>query len=451
MSTKPRAWVRESYHNTRPDGTKKPRKDWRWEVVYVDPKTGKRRTKGGFTSKPKAQDWVDEFKAEVRSKYDWIDTSKATPTFREVAKQWLGSQHFDRAHTENHYRRIIEGSSDLMETFGDVMVGEITTEDVKKYVKTAGSRLAAQTVRHRFYVLRFVLDEAVEEKMIRANPVRAIHKLRLPTQPRVQDHERRQKQAGKRLTPEQVDQLVAALPEPYDMFIRLLAYSGMRPEEACGLTMADVTVLKPMLATVHVHQVVVEVNGEVIREEVTKTPESNRIIPLEPETSAALIAYMAGHRKRAAKWFTNHPEHAHPGEALPLFVGSVVGGAHGRSVLDRLDYSKPMRYGSFYKKHWQKARKSAGIPEGVRVYDLRHTFASMLMDQAREPGGLTPKEVQTLMGHKDGAMLMKRYWHTAEQDAEVLAAHSAAIASAFSRKAAPANVTSISTKRVTAG
>ncbi|WGY04003.1 tyrosine-type recombinase/integrase [Nocardioides sp. QY071] len=416
-------------------------------MVYEDPKTRRRRTKGGFKSRTTADEWADDFKADVRHRPDWIDTSKATPTFRDVARQWLGSQHFDRAHTANHYRRIIEGSSDLMETFGDVLVGEITTEDVKRYVKTASSRLAAQTVRHRFYVLRFVLDEAVEESMIRVNPARAIRRLRLPNQPKVEDHERRQKQSGRRLTAEQIDSLVAALPEPHDMFIRLLAYSGMRPEEACGLTVEDVTVLSPELAVLHVHQVVVEVNGEVIREEVTKTPESNRVIPLDPETSALLVDYIAAHRKRAAKWFTNHPEHDHPGDALPLFVGSVVGGAHDRSALDRLDYSKPLRYGAFYKRHWHKARKAAGIPDGVRVYDLRHTFASMLMDKASEPGGLTPKEVQTIMGHKDGTMLMKRYWHTRDQDAEVLKAQAAAVAAAFQRRAAPDNVTRLDTKR----
>lgn len=446
MSTKPRAWVRESHKNMR-DGKRRPKAELRWEVVYVDPNTAKRRTKGGFRSKATAQEWAEELKADLRHRPDWIDPSKATPTFREVARQWLAGQYFDRAHTANHYRRIIEGNSDLMETFGDVLVGRITTEDVRLYVNQAASRLAAQTVRHRFYVLRYVLDYAVEKKIIRVNPVRAIHKLRLPAQPKVEDHERKQKQRGRRLTPEQIDRLVDVLPHPHDMFIRLLAYTGMRPEEACGLTLGDVDVLGPDLATVHVHQVVVEVNGEVIREEVTKTPESNRVIPLDPATSAALIEYVTDHRRRAAKWFTDHPEDEHPGDDLPLFVGSVVGGAHDRSVLDRLDYSKPLRYGAFYKRHWHKARKAAGIPEGVRVYDLRHTFASMLMDKASEPGGLTPKEVQTIMGHKDGTMLMKRYWHTREQDAEVLKAQAAAMASALRREDAATNVTPLSERR----
>lgn len=102
-----------------------------------------------------------------------------------------------------------------------------------------------------------------------------------------------------------------------------------------------------------------------------------------------------------------------------------------------------MRYGQFYKRHWHKARKAAGIPERVRVYDLRHTHASLLMDA----GGLTFKEIRPRLGHKDVAMLMKRYWHIREQDADARRAAGAAVAAAFTRKSKPGNVTRIDSKR----
>ena len=70
-----------------------------------------------------------------------------------------------------------------------------------------------------------------------------------------------------------------------------------------------------------------------------------------------------------------------------------------------------MRDGQFYKPHWPKARKAAGPGHAVRVYDLRQSFESIIMDMAKEPGGLTPKEAQVLLGHKDWTMLMKTNWH----------------------------------------
>jgi hypothetical protein len=67
------------------------------------------------------------------------------------------------------------------------------------------------------------------------------------------------------------------------------------------------------------------------REEATKTAHSSRDIDLESRTIADLVAYVEQHRKRAATWFAEHPEHIHPGDDLPLFVGSAVGGAHDRA------------------------------------------------------------------------------------------------------------------------
>lgn len=439
---KPRAWVRISHRTKDLHPSKQ-----KWEVLWTDPgQDFKKRTKGGFSTKRSAQEWAEQFLSDTRIG-EWSDPSKVTPTFAAVAQQWIDERTFERALTEYGYRKLIDGNNELTRTFNDVEVSDITPAMVRQYVSRAAGKLSGQSVRKQFYILRWVLDQAVQDQFIRVNPARAIHRLNLPKQ--TTDDRRRSKSiANRRLSPEQIDALVAALPEPYDVFIRLLAYTGLRPEEAVGLTLADVDVDDPNLATVHVHAVVVSANGVLIREEVTKTPESNRVIPIrELDSSRMLTAYVAAHRKRAAKWFSEHPEHEHPGEALPLFVGSVVGGSHDRSVIDRLDYSKPMRYGQFYKRHWPKARKEAGLPETVRVYDLRHTFASIIMDMAKEPGGLTPKEAQVLLGHKDWTMLMKTYWHAQDMDDDKLKATGDAIAAAFQRTRKPTNVTKLHSKR----
>jgi integrase len=257
--------------------------------------------------------------------------------------------------------------------------------------------------------------------MLLVNPARRVNVRRLPKPASVAEHERKRI----RISPQQVDQLVAVLPEPYDMFVLLVAATGMRPEEACGLTLGDVDTINH---AVMIRGVVVEVGGRAVREEATKTNNSRRTIDLDPYAGAALAQYVASHRARATKWFTAHPEHTHPGEELPLFVGTLTGRANDTPPLGRLDYSKPMRYGAFYKRYWRKTCRAIGLPDSVRFYDLRHFHASTLLDG----GGLTIKEVQERLGHASAMMTLDRYWHS-DTDDEARQRRRAAVAEAMGR------------------
>lgn len=93
----------------------------------------------------------------------------------------------------------------------------------------------------------------------------------------------------------------------------------------------------------------------------------------------------------------------------------AVGGRTSLPDLDRLDYSKPMRYSAFNKRHWRAAVVAAGLPP-VRFYDLRHAHASLLVDRLGQPGALTLKEVQERLGHSSAVMTLDRYAHAGQQD-----------------------------------
>ena len=56
-------------------------------------------------------------------------------------------------------------------------------------------------------------------------------------------------------------------------------------------------------------------------------------------------------------------------------------------------------------KVWQRLRKEAGLPH-VRIHDLRHTFASMLINSGR-----SLYEVQRLIGHSSASVTTERYAH----------------------------------------
>jgi integrase len=53
---------------------------------------------------------------------------------------------------------------------------------------------------------------------------------------------------------------------------------------------------------------------------------------------------------------------------------------------------------------WEKIRKEAGLDD-VRIHDLRHTYASVAVDQ-----GYSPQEIGRFLGHKSPAATA-RYSH----------------------------------------
>ncbi len=84
-------------------------------------------------------------------------------------------------------------------------------------------------------------------------------------------------------------------------------------------------------------------------------------------------------------------------------------------VLDQLDTKGKSEY-LFVNKHtgkpftsiskvWYRIRKEAGLNDNVRIHDLRHTFASMLVSAGR-----SLYQVQQILGHSDPKITM-RYAH----------------------------------------
>lgn len=72
-------------------------------------------------------------------------------------------------------------------------------------------------------------------------------------------------------------------------------------------------------------------------------------------------------------------------------------------VLPNLKTGKPFQ--SVFNS-WDTARKKAGVPD-LRVHDLRHTFASALVNQ-----GIPIYDIQKLLGHQD-IKTTERYAHLA--------------------------------------
>ncbi len=68
------------------------------------------------------------------------------------------------------------------------------------------------------------------------------------------------------------------------------------------------------------------------------------------------------------------------------------------------------------KAFFKLALRAAGLPEGLRLYDLRHTCASLLIAR-----GASVKAVQAQLGHATASIVLDTYGHLFPSEMEALA------------------------------
>ncbi|GAB3812057.1 Arm DNA-binding domain-containing protein [Kribbella italica] len=408
---KPCAWVRKNARTKNLHPSKQ-----KWEVIYEDPHANppfKQRTKGGFRTKKAAEDWANDWTDPTNPH---VDPLKSSEPFESVASEYLGSRHFPKANTRASLEQILLKSSaptGLPENYGGKPVGEISYEAVLRWLADFSGKRNATTVRNTFYAFRTVLDYAVDTGRIKVNPARmgelANPKRRLPKVKKmhIAEEERYQLTAG------EAETVLSFMPYPFNLYALTAVKSAARPEEVAGFVVNNYT----DDGTLKVRGVVVTVNGELIREEYAKNASSRREIPLDTDSAGQLDEYLQLHIARARLWYAEHrPDEALDLGKLPLFVGLKTGRANKKGILERLDYSKPIRHSLVVAKYFKPALKAAGLPSSVRFYDLRHARISQLVDAIGQPDALTLKEVQDLAGHASSVMTLDRYAHTKRPD-----------------------------------
>lgn len=70
------------------------------------------------------------------------------------------------------------------------------------------------------------------------------------------------------------------------------------------------------------------------------------------------------------------------------------------------DHGQPLEEHNLYARNFKRTLKWAGLPESLRLYDLRHTCATILME-----AGENPKVVSERMGHASVALTLDVYSH----------------------------------------
>ncbi|MEW6045890.1 MAG: tyrosine-type recombinase/integrase [Bacillota bacterium] len=343
-----------------------------WSVVVElprDPETGRRRQKWVTVkgTKRDAERVLAEMVAEIE-RGTYVEPSKLTVA--EYLDMWLRdcASASVRPTTLEGYEVMVRRH--LMPELGDILLPRLTPLHVQGlYRKMTEQGLSPRTVRLAHAVLRQSLAQAVKWGFLGRNVCDAVE---LP------------RQAHKEmrvLTPEEAKRfLEAAKGERLEALWVLALTTGMRKGELLGLRWQDVDLER---ATLEVRQSLVRVHGKPVFQQ-PKTARARRTVELTPLAVEALRrhrAKQAQERLLAGSSWLNH--------------GLVFCQRDGRPL-------DPM---NVYNRNFKRVLAKAGL-DGVRLHDLRHTHATLLLKS-----GANPKVVSERLGHASTAFTMDVYSH----------------------------------------
>lgn len=352
----------------------------RWQFVADlgdDPVTGQRRQrrKRGFTTQAEAAEAQADVLKAVETGGAFLDASSVS--CGEYFGIWLSTLKHSgiKTRTISDYRNELRRY--VVPHIGNVTLQRLTPlhlEDLYRLLMERGGSngrpLSATTVRRVHMVIRKAIGDAERKGILQRNVAR------LATKPSVAQLDL-EKAAW---TPDELSTFLDAAQdhELYPLF-RLVALTGIRRGEACGLQWPDIDLVAEVI---HVRRTLAVVDGAP-RVEPPKSRRSRRVIDIDDETAAILRAHHKQQREQAAElgesWqdtdyvFTTvigTPQH-------PDNVGKLFG-----TLVDSLDV-KPLR-----------------------LHGLRHTHATHLL-----AAGINARVVSERLGHADVGFTLQVYGH----------------------------------------
>jgi integrase len=324
-----------------------------WQATVRGP-DGRTRT---FRLKVDAENWLKTQQADV-VRGQWVDPALGRTTLKTYAEDWRKRQ-VHRATTgaqvETNLRRH------LYPVFGARRLSSIRASEVQAWVKGLSATLAPATVEvvYRYFVS--ILRAAVADGVIARNPAAGV-KLPKIERPKVTP-----------LPVEHVMALIDAVDDRYRALLITAAGSGLRQGEIFGLTVDHLDQLRRSL---RVEQQLVLLPRRPPFLAPPKTEASRRTVPL-PDTVV---------------------------DAIALHLARYQSGPHGLVFTN--DRGEPIRRTWFSAEVWRPAIKKAGLPSGTRFHDLRHFYASLLID-----AGESVKVVQARLGHASATETLDTYGH----------------------------------------
>jgi len=315
------------------------------------------------TTQAKAKEKLRHYENQVCKKV-FIPKS-SNKLFEQVAADWL---EYKKPNVRASSWSVLDGHiRNHLSEFAGMSIARITTKRLEKWItekRDAGMHIL--TLRKILLTLGQIFFYASRHKYIEVNPMLSLERLRAQGDSDVTPE-------MKVLNHEQIRALLATVtgkPKYHALFM-LAIFSGARQGELLGLKWSDVLWETNQISISRTF------NNQAFYD--AKTAASVRKIDLGAEVMLEL-----------KKWRIACP---------PNNLDLVFPNARGN----------PMNHNNMVDRHFIPALKRAGIDQ-VRFHDLRHTYASLKIDQ-----GANIKYIQKQMGHKKATTTLDTYSHLLEE------------------------------------
>ena len=356
------------------EGTLRLRKDGRWEGRYTvgrDPETGK----------PIVKNVLGRSQTEVREKLkaamelaEKVDVTRSEDfTLTEWLQYWMDNygQVYLRPSSQVNYAGFLKNQI-ANDKIGSMKLVKVTTHDLQFFFnrmrksgrvqrkesekKPAG--LAAKTIRNMYFFMSHALDRAVTERLIPSNPAAGVV---LP---------KKEHTEMKTIPMEDLNRFFeeAKRSGVFELYYTELS-TGLRRGELLGLKWEDIDF---QADTISVHCQITRMDGKV-QESPLKTKNAYRQLMVSPDVTKMLQEKME----------------REDGFSKYVFSSQTGGPISPDSVLHML----------------HRVLKRAGL-EQVRFHDLRHTFATMALQN-----GVDVKTLSGLLGHYSAGFTLDTYGH----------------------------------------
>lgn len=359
--------------------TKRGENTWYVRIFLGRDANGKRKyfNKTIHGTKKEAQKFLT---AKLREKDLGVFVEPASMSLNEFLDKWLKEIAKPRLRENTYNGYVWIAKKYIREHLGLIRLSDIQAYQIQKfYGEMQKQGLSARTVRYAHTVLSSCLKQAIKWRMISQNPCDLCE---LP---------RKEKKEMKYLTSDETAKFLEAAKDDkcFALFL-LVIETGMRPSEYLGLQWKDIDFEQKVLS---VKRAVHEQKGGGFRFAEPKTKKSRRSIPF----STSLIPELKRHRRNQLE------------ERMKLGAGW-----NNLDLVFASEIGTPLQRKNLTDRHFKTILKKANLPD-IRLYDLRHTTASLLLSE-----GINPKIVSERLGHASIVLTLDTYSHvlpTMQKDA----------------------------------